>query len=237
MAKAADGRDLPTDYDALLSELKVLFKGKAEVMLCEPRPELANDSIPLPELTAMFRASGKNGLFPTAEILSDFPILRTTWWARWMILSERGLARRASATREIILALKKVEAFLLPLVLLDQGLGWMPGVPPDAASMIRSFFPEIANVAAALSEAPRGSNVAAWHQPAEIVAFNAIRAWWLSGRKLIGIERLSPLTIFTQAWLARACNHHVETPGIAEVFRTGPVRQWAKSPNSLPTEK
>jgi hypothetical protein len=237
VAKAADGCDLPTDYDALLSELKVLFQGKVEVGLYHPRQELVNDSIPLPELAALFRASAKNGRVPTEEILSNFPNLRTTWWAKWMILSERGLARRASKTREVIRALKEIEAYLHPIVLIDQCLGRMPGIRAGAAEVIRSFYPDIAKVAAALRETPRGSNVAAWHQPAEVVASNAIRAWRLSGRKVIGIERVSPLTVFTQAWLARACSHHVETSGIAEVFRTGPVRQWAKSPNSLPTEK
>jgi len=238
LAKPARGPGLPTNDSTSLSELAALFQANAlSALHIAPRDVPPDDSIPLSELHAMFRAAAKNGKVPSEVILSDFLHLRTTWWAKRMISVQQSLAQRLSEAERALRALSEIESFLHPMMMAHKLVGQMPGYNADDTDLLWSFLQVIPRVAAVFSKTPRGSTVAAWHRPAEIVAFHGIIAWRLAGRRLIGIDDASPLGAFTQAWLARACNVHTTTSALAAVFTAGPVRQWAKLPMSAPAKK
>jgi hypothetical protein len=201
------------------------------------RDQPQSDIIELPELVAMFRASAKNGRCPTKEILSGFPHLQTTWWAKRMIQVEQRLAERSSEAEGVLHSLDAIENFLRPLMLADKLLEQMPGYIDADRDLLRSFFQMIPRVTAIISETPPGSTVAAWHRPAEMVAAQAILAWRLGGRTIIGIDGRSPLSAFTQAWLERAGVHHATLSALAKVFTEGSVREWAKSLTGRPPQK
>lgn len=186
------------------------------------------DHIELDELVDMFRQAGKNGRNPTQELLADLPALRTTAWAKRRVRVQQQLALRSSEAEQALRSLSNMESFLLPLVISDRALGMMIGFDDEDGELLRTFFQMIPRLAAVIAKTPVGSTVAAWHSPAETVAMNAIFAWRLAGRKVIGIDRNSPLAAFTQAWLARAGVHHASLSAIAKAFSSGPVKRWAK---------
>jgi hypothetical protein len=196
-----------------------------------------SDQIALPELAGMFAASGKNGRFPNQEILADFPALRSTTWAQNMIKVQRRLAKRSSEAQQALHALAETESFLHPLILIDKLTGEIPGYDPADSDLLRAFFNVIPRVANVLGKTRRGATVAAWHRPAEIVAAQAILAWRIAGRRVIGIDDDSPLSAFVHAWLARIGVHHITRSAVAKVFEKGPVKEWAKSLTPRPSQK
>jgi hypothetical protein len=197
----------------------------------------SSDEITLPDLAAMFTASGKTGRFPSQKILSAFLDLQNTTWAKRMIEVEKRQAKRSSEAEKALNALADIESFLLPRMLVDNLMGQILGYNPADSDLLRAFFNVIPRVAAVVSKTPRGATVAAWHRPAEMVAAQAILAWRLAGRKVIGIDDDSPLSSFVHAWLARAGIHHITRSAIAKVFTEGHVKELAKSLPPRPSQK
>jgi hypothetical protein len=233
VAKAVHRRDLPANHRSA-EELATRFhESVLSALHLIDRDVPVDERISLDELVKLFEAAAKTGRQPTKEILAAFPALASTWWAKRMIAVEQAVEHRALDADRAVSCLAEVESFLHPLMLTDRMVGQMPGYSDDERQVLVNFSKMISQVEAILTKTPRGSTVAAWHRPAEIVALNAILAWRIAGRKVIGVDNRSPLASFVVAWLDRAHVKSATTAAIASVFENGPVRQWAQSTADL----